>query len=198
MGTEEQTSWNQEAATITVRSSMYRGQDQHRVKTQAALREVDIEPRLNTAIVRFVAEQNIQPGVFLFQSTSGRAMHLRTATARLKKRAIPGFHSFRRFWTTRRRDIGVPEDIIRFWLGHAGHDITDRYSKLAENVELRKEWARRAGLGFELLTSPRYVASDEDLSPIFFEEPTPSPTQEEIDAEFARLAELRAILEGVN
>ena len=38
----------------------------------------------------------------------------------------------------------------RFWVGHAGKDITDRYSKLAENIELRKEWARRAGLGFEL------------------------------------------------
>ncbi len=63
---------------------------------------------------------------------------------------IAGFHSFRRFWTTRRREIGCPEDIIRFWLGHAGEDITDRYSKLAENVELRKEWALRAGLGFSL------------------------------------------------
>jgi hypothetical protein len=42
------------------------------------------------------------------------------------------------------------EDIIRYWVGHAGEGITDRYSKLAENVELRKEWARRAGLGFEL------------------------------------------------
>ena len=35
-------------------------------------------------------------------------------------------------------------------MGHAGERITDRYSKLAENVELRKEWTRRAGLGFEL------------------------------------------------
>jgi hypothetical protein len=38
----------------------------------------------------------------------------------------------------------------RFWSGHTGQGITDRYSKLAENVELRKEWAARAGLGFEL------------------------------------------------
>jgi hypothetical protein len=35
-------------------------------------------------------------------------------------------------------------------VGHPGKDVTDRYSKLAENVELRKEWACRAGLGFEL------------------------------------------------
>jgi integrase len=105
---------------------------------------------LNAAIIKFVAQHNIQLGAFLFQSRSGRSMHLRTATARMKKHGIPGFHTFRRFRTTHMRDAAVPEDIIRFWLGHAGHDITDRYSKLAENVELRKEWALRAGLGFSL------------------------------------------------
>ena len=45
---------------------------------------------------------------------------------------------------------------------------------------------------------PAYVASDEDLDPAFFEQPAPTPTQEELDAELARLEELRAILEGVN
>ena len=216
-GADDQTSWDAPTATITVRSSIYNGAEQHRVKTQAGNRVVDLDPRLSAAIIKFVAEQNIQPGAFLFQSTSGRGMHLRTATARLKKHGILGFHSFRRFRITRLRDLGTPEDIIRYWVGHAGEGITDRYSKLAENVELRKEWARRAGLGFELdkvghpapkvplhpkaakpsiskdpqaeiavnrslvrrkavlsvpdvvelLTSPRYVASDEDLDPFF-------------------------------
>ena len=150
MGTEEQTSWNQEAAMITVRSSIYRGRNQHRVKTPAAVPEVDLDPRLNMAIVRFVAEQNIRPGAFLFQSRSGRTMHLRTATARLKKHGVPGFHAFRRFRITWLRDFGTREEILRYWVGHAGEGITDRYSKLAENIELRKEWARRAGLGFSL------------------------------------------------
>jgi integrase len=149
-GAEDQTSWDADSATITVRSSVYDGQEQQRVKTEAAKRVVDMEPRLNAAIIKFVAEQNIQPGAFLFQSTSGRAMHLRTATVRLKKHGILGFHSFRRYRITRLRDLGVPEDIIRYWVGHAGKDITDRYSKLAENIELRKEWAVRAGLGFSL------------------------------------------------
>jgi integrase len=226
-GTEDQTSWSQEAASITVRSSIYESVEQHRVKTQASNRVVDLDPRLNAAIAKFVAEQKIQPGAFLFHSTSGRAMHLRTATARLKKHAIPGFHSFRRFRITRMRDLGTPEDIIRHWVGHAGEGITDRYSKLAENVELRKERARRAGLGFELNkvghpapklllhpkaakpdtlkdpkaeiivkhslvhrkpvlsapdvveapTSPRYVASDEDLDPFFA---TPVSVHEEV------------------
>ena len=149
-GAEDQTSWNQDAATITVCNSVYDGAEQYRVKTPASNRVVDLDPRLNAAIIKFVAERNIQPGAFLFQSSSGRAMHLRTATARLKKHGIPGFHTFRRHRITRLRDLGTPEDIIRYWVGHASEGITDRYSKLAENVELRKEWARRAGLGFEL------------------------------------------------
>ena len=140
-GTEDQTSWNQVSATISVCSSIYNGAEQHRVKTQAANSVTDLDPRLNAAIAKFVAEQNVQPGAFLFQSRSGRAMHLRTATARLEKHGIPGFHSFRRHRITRLRDLGLPEDIIRYWVGHAGEGITDRYSKLAENVELRKEWA---------------------------------------------------------
>ena len=226
-GSEDQTRWDAATATITVRSSIYDGAEQYRVKTDAAKRVVDVDPRLNAAIAKFVAERNIQPAAFLFQSRSGRAMHLRTATARLKKHGIAGFHAFRRHRITRLRDLGVPEDIIRYWVGHAGKDITDRYSKLAENVELRKEWARRAGLGFELdkvghpapklplhpkaakpgtrkdpkaeivvkrtlvrrkpvenvpdvvelLTSPRYVASDEDLDPFFT---TPVTVHEEV------------------
>jgi hypothetical protein len=228
-GTEDQTSWDAPTATITIRSSIYNGVEQHRVKTQASNRVVDLDPRLNAAIIKFVAEQNIQPGAFLFQSRSGRAMHLRTATARLKKHSISGFHSFRRFWTTRRRELGVPEDIIRFWLGHAGEGITDRYSKLAENIELRKSWASRCGLGFDLPTGgptsakklkpvkksrgrslpeaavkaapaepyvEPYRATNDDLDASFFEQPAPTKTQEEIEAELARLAE--AILEGVN
>jgi hypothetical protein len=43
-----------------------------------------------------------------------------------------------------------PEDIIRFWLGHASSEITDRYSKLSEDVEFRRSVAASAGLGFEI------------------------------------------------
>jgi integrase len=149
-GTEQQTSWNESTATISVCSSIYRGKEQNRVKTPAAIRTVDLDPRLNTAIACFVSENGIQPGTFLFKSKSRRAMHLLTATVRLKKHNVPGFHAFRRFRITWLRDLGVREDIIRFWVGHAAKDITDRYSKLAENVELRKKWALRAGLGFSL------------------------------------------------
>ena len=142
-GTEDQTSWNQVSATISVCSSIYNGAEQHRVKTPAANRVTDLDPRLNAAIAKFVAEQNVQPGAFLFQSRSGRAMHLRTATARLEKHGIPGFHSLRRHRITRLRDLGVPEDIVRCWVGHAGEGITDRYSELVENASFARSGGPR-------------------------------------------------------
>jgi integrase len=58
------------------------------------------------------------------------------------------FHSFRRFRVTHLRDQSVPEDILRFWIGHADKSLTDRYSKMKQRIESRKEWAEKAGVGF--------------------------------------------------
>jgi len=44
----------------------------------------------------------------------------------------------------------TPGDLIQFWLGHAKQTVTDVYSKLDEDVEFRKEWAEKAGLGFKI------------------------------------------------
>jgi RHS repeat-associated protein len=41
----------------------------------------------------------------------------------------------------------------KLWVGHANRDVTDRYAdQLKEDVELRKEVAENAGLGFKLPT----------------------------------------------
>ena len=149
-GREDQTSWSPQDQAILVRSSVFGGREILRLKTEAAKRAVDLDPVLSGLINRFIELQGIQPGDYLFRARSGRPMHLKTARERLAKHAIPGFHSFRRFRITRLRELGIPEDLIRYWVGHAGKDITDRYSKLAENRDLRKEWALRAGLGFSL------------------------------------------------
>jgi hypothetical protein len=44
----------------------------------------------------------------------------------------------------------TPEDILRFGLGHADKSITDRYSKMKDNIENRKNWSHLAGLGFDV------------------------------------------------
>jgi integrase len=201
-GLENQTLWTPESAAVDVRSSIFNGREIPRLKTLAARRTVDLDPSLSDLIARYVESNGIQPGHYLFQARSGRPTHLKTARQRLAKRNIPGFHSFRRFRTTRLREVGIPEDILRYWVGHAGRGITDRYSKLAECADLRKQWAARAELGFALPEicksghpapspskspqpvsapevfeplqpqQPAYIAEDNDLD-LFFYSPVP-------------------------
>jgi hypothetical protein len=151
-GSQDQTSWDQKTSSIRVRCSIYRNKEQARLKTFPARRTVDLDPQLSDSIAQYVAASKIQPGEFLFKSRTGGCMYLDTAKARLAKHGecAKGFHAFRRFRITHLREFGVPEDILRFWVGHSGKGITDRYSKLSENSELRKQWASRCGLGFEI------------------------------------------------
>jgi integrase len=154
-GSEKQTSWDNDASAISVKSSIYRGKEHNRVKTLAAIRTVDLDPRLNELIATFVAANNIRTGQLLFQSRNGGPMNLKTATDRLKKHGLKGFQAFRRYRITWLREAGCPEDILKFWVGHSGSaSITDRYCKLSENVELRKKFA---GLCFDL---PTFFAGD--------------------------------------
>jgi hypothetical protein len=44
----------------------------------------------------------------------------------------------------------VPEDLLRFWIGHADRSVTDGYSKVKEDVAFRQLCAANVGLGFEL------------------------------------------------
>jgi hypothetical protein len=63
----------------------------------------------------------------------------------LKHRSSP---AFRRFRVTYLRDQSVPEDILRFWIGYADKSVSDRYSKMKQRINSRKEWAEKVGVGF--------------------------------------------------
>jgi len=69
-----------------------------------------------------------------------------------------GAHAFRRFRTTWLRKQHAPEDLVRFWLGHANKSVTDDYSKLKEDVTFRKKVAEQVGIGFELPSKKLEVA----------------------------------------
>jgi integrase len=93
----------------------------------------------------------------LFQSKSGKPLHQSNVLRRTLHPILEklnelkcGCHAFRRFRITHLRKKGVPEDLIHFWLGHAGKSVTDHYSKLRDDLEFRKEVTVRVGLGFEL------------------------------------------------
>jgi integrase len=91
-----------------------------------------------------------------------------------------------------------------------GLDLSDTTTKLtaprngkdpSAKIVVKRSLVRRKPVQsvpvVEAPTSPAYIASDEDLSSMFFEKPAPTPTQEELNAELAGLEELCAILEGV-
>jgi hypothetical protein len=53
----------------------------------------------------------------------------------------------RRFRATWLRKQRTPEDIIKFWLGHAKESVTDTYSKLADDEEfLQRKLGNLCGL----------------------------------------------------
>jgi Phage integrase family len=116
-------------------------------------------PRWRTYSNRFVRDR--QPGL-LFANKARRPL---SQTNLLRRSLHPilkeleaekaGFHPMRRFRTTWLRKQRAPEDFIRFWLGHSGTSVTDSYSKLADDLEFRKQVAEEVGTGFEV---PAYEA----------------------------------------
>ena len=42
-----------------------------------------------------------------------------------------------------------PEGLYKYWMGHAGKDMSDLYDKIKEDVAFRRKWAERCGFGFE-------------------------------------------------
>ena len=43
-----------------------------------------------------------------------------------------------------------PAGLYKYWMGHAGEDMSDLYDKIKEDVAFRRKWAERCGFGFEL------------------------------------------------
>jgi len=130
------------------------GLNQQAPKTKNAIREIDLHPSLAEMLRQFIGDRK---SGFLFQNRAGKFL-CQTNTLRRSLHPVlkevgavkGGFHAFRRFRVTQLRRMHTPGDLIQFWLGHAKQTVTDVYSKLDEDVEFRKEWAEKAGLGFKI------------------------------------------------
>jgi integrase len=128
---------------ITVRKSVWCRTEQS-PKTASAKRTVEIAAPATERIAKFAEGRS----GYLF----GNGLPPSESTLRdhLVEVGIPGFHAFRRFRTTWLRKQRAPDDLIRFWLGHAEESVTDGYSKLSEDVVYRREIAEKVGVGFSL------------------------------------------------
>lgn len=134
--------WDREAGTLRIHATLVNGSYQPETKTQAGTRTVDLDLGLNELLRSTFATR--ETGARLFTLSE------RTLRRRIAAHGIPGFHSLRRFRITHLQSQSVPETLTKFWAGHAAGDVTERYTKIGSQIEERKKWSEKAGLGFQL------------------------------------------------
>lgn len=142
-----------DARTLTVEQSCWGGEIQS-PKTNNAYRKVDLCTDVAVMLGEFLEDRH--EGL-VFRSTCRSPLHQSNLLRRglhpiLESLGVEkcGFHAMRRFRTTHLRKQRAPEDLIRFWLGHAKASITDGYSKVAEDFVYRQAEAERVGAGFTI------------------------------------------------
>ena len=116
-------------------------------KTPNAIRLVDISEVLAQVLRRYTEGMD----GYLFTTRAGRVLDPRNSLKALHGAGNRGgFHAFRRFRFSVLRRAGVPENLIKQWLGHS-QNLMDLYAaQLQYDVAYRGEWCETAGLGFEL------------------------------------------------
>jgi len=133
---------------------------EQRLKTVNGFRQVDLHPTIAGLLTvrwrlkgwfpllhskgktRLTHEHHPAPSA---QGTEGAEVNPFTGTHRA------GNHAFRRFRNTYLRNYTeCPEGLYKYWMGHAGKDMSDLYDKIKEDVPFRRQWAERCGFGFEL------------------------------------------------
>lgn len=144
--------------TITIEQSCWQGSIQS-PKTKSAYRQIDVSADLANLLKQFIGDRE---SGFIFVNGAGRPLSQTNVVRRslhpiLEELGVvkTGFHAMRRFRATWLRKQRTPEDLIRFWLGHAKSSMTDGYSKLADDIEYRREVAEKIGTGFTVPTSMR-------------------------------------------
>jgi integrase len=140
--------WYPSANLIVVRTTLSGGKIQNSTKTLAGQRQIDLHPDLN----EYIREKaSVQKAGLIFPSQTGGLACIKTCYQRLAKAGITeGFHAFRRFRITHLESVGVPRGLAMFWTGHGAKDVHESYIKMSKNLEVRKDWAKKAGLGFKL------------------------------------------------
>jgi integrase len=145
--------------TIQVRQQVDRDRPRivQYVKTDAGLRDVDLCTTVAEYLQAFINSKN----GLLFETRNGtpylhNALQRRWLTPRLEAMGIDekgmGFHAFRRFRKTWLRGKRVQEDINNFWMGHAPETMSEIYSRLDLELDLRLAEAQSMGVGFEVPT----------------------------------------------
>jgi len=134
------------------------GQVEAYAKTDAGLREIDLDPPLAKMLRDFIGDR--KQG-YLFQTKNGTMLNpqniyrvaLGTVLKQIGRKSVR-YHAFRRFRESVLLRSECRDILINFWMGHADSEMSSRYGmQLLEDVAFRQEWAKKVGLGFDLPTN---------------------------------------------
>jgi integrase len=134
------------------------------LKTNASKREIDLHPDVAEYLRQYTAGKS----GLLFHTANGTP-HLygnledRWLTPRLTEMKLDekgmGWHSFKRLRKTWLRGARGLEDINNFWMAHKPQTMSELYSHLHEELQLRLDEAERVGYGFTIPKSVDVVPS---------------------------------------
>jgi integrase len=148
--------------TIFIQQKIHHGRVEQRLKTANGFRQVDLHPTIAAFLKEFVGTR---ASGFLFCTRQRKPLSPSNIIRRHLHKALKelgyvnpftgthkaGNHAFRRFRNTYLRNYAeCPEGLYKYWMGHAGKDMSDLYDKIKEDVVFRRKWAERCGFGFGL------------------------------------------------
>jgi len=125
------------------------------LKTPAADRDIDLHSSLAKMVDEYIGER--KEG-FLFETANGKMLSpeslfrdgFKTIFKRMGRAGVR-FHAFRRFRESVLLGSDARQLLIDYWMGHENPEMSTRYGKqLLEDVQYRKQWTEKVGLGFEL------------------------------------------------
>lgn len=128
------------------------------LKTDAAKREIDVHPD----IAEYLRNYTTGKTGLLFKTANNTPylngnLEGRWLTPRLEKMGLDekgmGWHAFKRFRKTWLRSQRCLEDLNNFWMAHRPQTMSELYSHLHEELQLRLDEAARVGYGFVLPVS---------------------------------------------
>jgi len=131
------------------------------LKTDAAYRDIDVSEEVAGYLRAVLGGKN---DGLLFKTRNGtphlhNGLKKRWLKPRLKALGIDqrglGWHGFRRYRKTWLRGKRVQEDINNFWMGHKPKTMSELYSRLDEELELRLAEAQAMGVGFGVPSAPK-------------------------------------------
>ncbi len=141
-----------DGSAIRIEQASWRGVIQT-PKTSNAYRTVDLHPPVAKLLGEFIGGRK---SGFIFETRNGhpigtrnflRLLYVSLEGLGLKQR---GFHALRRFRNSFLRTRSCPPGLLRYWMGHSSHSMSDVYDRSFEDAAFRRDVANAVGVGFEV------------------------------------------------